>query len=543
MRAASFVLAFAALVAAQTAKPEEFSVVEGRVTNSVTGDPVAKVAVRLIRTDAASAIENRTGTYFVSTDASGRYEIHNVVPGKYRLRATRTGFVELEYGTRKKGQRGTVLDLASAQSLNVAIRITPHAVITGRLLDEDGDPVEGAQLDLLQSKYVNGKKTLATILTDSTNDLGEYRWSGLVPGRYYIYALYFRSQAAATVAREEYAPIYYPGAMDVTGALPLDAAPGAQLRLPDIRFRKVRTVTVKGRVVGDMPGATGTPLVSFTRRMGHDSTGASIYRGESAKVSPAGEFEIRRLTPGSYSAFAQVPVSKTWLTSASTVLDLTGADVEGLVLRITGGFTISGRIVVEGDTVPDLSGIGLNLKREGTPQGATVLADDRSFREEDMKPGQYSFSLSGLPEGFYVRTIRLGDADVLYAGVAITSGPVGPVEIVLSPKAGRVSGVVQMGDPAKPAAGATVVMVPQEKERVEVALFYQVATTDQHGRFKFGNVPPGEYKVYAWEDVEATAWMDPEFMKTFDGKGEKVTVAESAQVNVQVKAIPAEEPR
>ena len=62
----------------------------------------------------------------------------------------------------------------------------------------------------------------------------------------------------------------------------------------------------------------------------------------------------------------------------------------------------------------------------------------------------------------------------------------------------------------------------------------------QYGRFTFKNVVPGEYKVYAWEDVESSAWMDPDFMKPLEGKGESVAVEESAQANVQVNVIPAD---
>ena len=59
-------------------------------------------------------------------------------------------------------------------------------------------------------------------------------------------------------------------------------------------------------------------------------------------------------------------------------------------------------------------------------------------------------------------------------------------------------------------------------------------------RFAFQSVAPGEYKVYAWEDVEPTAWMDAEFMKPFLSKGETVTVGESGRAQVGVRMIPAD---
>ena len=80
---------------------------------------------------------------------------------------------------------------------------------------------------------------------------------------------------------------------------------------------------------------------------------------------------------------------------------------------------------------------------------------------------------------------------------------------------------------------------PCRKERLTISAFYQQATTDQYGRFTFTCAVPGEYKVCAWEDVDSTAWLDPEFMKPLASKG-SVTVGESAQASVQVNLIPAE---
>jgi hypothetical protein len=119
----------------------------------------------------------------------------------------------------------------------------------------------------------------------------------------------------------------------------------------------------------------------------------------------------------------------------------------------------------------------------------------------------------------------------------LASGAPGEVEILLSPKAGLVSGAAQNPKTSQPTPGATVVLVPKEKERLAIFAFYQQTTSDQFGRFTFKNVVPGEYKVYAWEDIESSAWMDPDVMKPLEAKGESVTVGESAQANVQVNLI------
>src|ERR1700733_1695366 len=155
-------------------------------------------------------------------------------------------------------------------------------------------------------------------------------------------------------------------------------------------------------------------------------------------------------------------------------------------------------------------------------------------------PDRYGVVIDGLPNGFYTKGISAGGVDVRYSGVDLTSGSAAPIDILVSPKAGLVSGAALNPDSSQPTPGATVVLVPKEKERLAIFEFYQQATTDQYGRFTFTSVVPGEYSVYAWEDVESSSWMDPEFMKALEAKGEAVKVEESAQASVQVTIIPAD---
>ncbi|MBI5086969.1 MAG: carboxypeptidase regulatory-like domain-containing protein [Acidobacteria bacterium] len=189
----------------------------------------------------------------------------------------------------------------------------------------------------------------------------------------------------------------------------------------------------------------------------------------------------------------------------------------------------------------------MGLRRGGPGLGATGwtrrIGQDLTFKIDYLDPDRYGVQVDGLPDGFYTKSIHAGEADVLYSGVDLTSRAPAEVEILVSPKAGLVFGVVRNPDANQPAPGATVVLVPNDKQRLAIPAFYHQAASDQRGRFNFKNVAPGDYKVYAWEDVESTAWMDPEFMKPLESKGEAVTVAENAQATVQINLIPARSER
>src|SRR6185503_1926865 len=70
----------------------------------------------------------------------------------------------------------------------IQLKLTPQGVIIGRVYDQDGDPVENAQVQVMRYTYPRGGRQLSTVGTGSTNDLGEYRVAGLAPGRYYVSA-------------------------------------------------------------------------------------------------------------------------------------------------------------------------------------------------------------------------------------------------------------------------------------------------------------------------------------------------------------------
>jgi hypothetical protein len=429
---------------------------------------------------------------------------------------------------------------------DIELRLTPYGVLTGRIVDADGEPVEGAEVQFLRFQYVNGKKVLAAMDQASTNDLGEYRKYGLSPGKYYVYAQDSWGSPTLSKDKEQYVPVYYPGVTDSANAIPIDVVAGAQASAGNMMLRKAPTVRLKGKVVVELTETVGLPSVTFNQRIGHDSRRAGHDWMAQAKVSTAGEFEVRGLTPGSYTAMAAIGKAGIWRTSPTINVEVGATNMEGLVLTIGNYFSAPGRIRVEGDAALDMKSVRVHEKLAGPSAEADSqdpgdrVAADGAFELDNLLPDRYGVVVSGLPEGFYIKSIRAGETDITYSGFELKDGPPGRIDILVSPKAATVSGVVQIPDSDKTAVGAIVVLVPNEKERAQIAEFYRHSTTDQFGRFEFKSVAPGEYKLYAWEDVESTAWMDPDFMKPLEGMGEPVTVDESDRASVQVNLIPVE---
>jgi hypothetical protein len=531
------------------AGPEDLCSLEGQALSAQTGGPVGKAMISLTRADAPSGAAT-VPPFSTVSDPAGRFAMDRIEPGRYRLRAFRSGYAEMEYGSRGQGRAGTILALAPGQRMkDIVFRLTPYATISGRALDEDGDPVSTAAVQFLRYRYSNGKKELSAAGTANSDDSGEYRAVRLLPGKYLVSATY-RAPWASSIDRsvtprpeEGYAVTYYPGAIDPASAVEIEVAAGEHLRGIDLTMRKARAATIRGRVVNTaIPGARPSVMLFPDTGLWNNLSLQSVT------LDSKGEFEIRGVVSGSYWIMASLQLSgKTY--SNRVNVTVAGANVEGVTLTLGAGISVSGRLIVDGETSQDLSSVQARLNQRpnsgltaGMPPTARV-GEGRSFRFDDVSPDQYDVILtSGLPDGFYLKSIHCGETDVLVSGLDASAVPGCAVEIVVSPNAGEVAGSVQNPESQQPAPGASIALIPQEKERRERASGYFSASTDQYGRFAFKSVPPGEYKAYAWEDLEPGAYFDPDFMKPLADKGESVTVREKSQTSLQLKMIPAVTP-
>lgn len=108
---------------------------------------------------------------------------------------------------------------------------------------------------------------------------------------------------------------------------------------------------------------------------------------------------------------------------------------------------------------------------------------------------------------------------------------------MLSLAGARVEGVVQ-NEEGKPVSGATVVLAPDSRR---YSLFKE-AQTGESGSYSLKGVAPGEYRILAWENIEAGAYLDPDFLKRYEGKAEKLSLKENDRKPVSLKVIPSRQP-
>jgi hypothetical protein len=227
---------------ASESKPEDLASIAGQVADAATGEPLRKVNV-VLRSSDLNPNGGVPRSYGGSSDSGGKFVINGVEPGRYRLTMSHAGYANGEYGSTSPGRPGTIVSLGRAQKLtDLTVRMTPHGVVTGRIVDRDGDPLTGVTVQLMRYMYVNGRRQLSYANGSSTNDLGEYRIFGIAPGRYYVSATYRENQfdpLRSNASDEDYATTYYPGTADVSTAAEINATAGGQARI-DLTLTKTR---------------------------------------------------------------------------------------------------------------------------------------------------------------------------------------------------------------------------------------------------------------------------------------------------------------
>ena len=229
---------------------------EGTVTNKLTGSPVK--GAHVIYTRIASGSDPAASPISRDTDIQGHFHLE-LGPGSYRLWVEREGFARQSYGSAVPEGTGSILSVASGQELHdLAFRITPLGALSGRVFDQDGDPLQGVGIQVLRVSYASGMRQLIPVAGASSNDRGEYRCYDLPAGRYFVLAtpkgspLSHPMEAGALVPeiQDAYVPLYYPGVVELDSASAVPVPEGGDIQQIDFRLQSIRATTLRGRIAG-----------------------------------------------------------------------------------------------------------------------------------------------------------------------------------------------------------------------------------------------------------------------------------------------------
>lgn len=524
------------LLLAQQPAPEP-SRVEGQVVDAASGQPLRKAAV-IVR----SNVSGQDG-WAVYTDEAGHFTFLGLANGTWQVQVEKTGYVPL--GTGQKEQPWRIVEGTAIK--DVTLRLTRAGVVTGRVLDTDGEPVAGANVTL---KNPEAKPGTLSLPYAQTNDQGEYRLFPVTPGKYLVSVTYEPSwqrnirllpaprKPGRAVPLEDYVTTYYPATMEAGQATPVVIKAGAHVSGIDVQLRRASVVRVSGRVLTE----SAAPILMINLI---EAAPGSRTAGKSLDLmgKPDGTFTFDRVRPGRYllhaaSGFDNEPwQGKQWI-------EVGNEDVNDVQLTLGPPQTLQGQIRVEGQAKLPAGLHALLEPREENPirqvDGFTAVKADGSFLLERVYEGRYDLllaKLAGGPDELYVSAIQFDKQDALVEGLSVGAGGTHSVQVTLRDDGGTVQ-VKVVSAQGEPVAGAGVLLVP-DPPRQRVLAQYEQSQSDEQGEATLSGVAPGSYHALVSEkEPDFQAARDPERVQK---RGKKVEVKAKESVRLELTLRPAEQ--
>ena len=542
------------LIARQTpqpsqADPTKTATVDGVVLNQITKGPLKRAEVQLFRIqkNATNIMGQGDAAYSAVTDAEGKFHIENVETGEYRVQHRKSGFVAGRGGLYNMSS-GTLTLAAGEKMSSLRYFLMPQAIVNGRVLDDEGEPVQGASLSLVRPMYMRGSRRMVPTGQAQTNDRGEYRIIDVQPGKYLIKAdlgRAFMGQAAApAVAPQPGAPrmafvsTYYPNALEQAQATRIEVAAGQELSGQDISLRKDKVVKVSGKLLEP----DGSPAKNFYMMASPRDT-LSFSGGMAAPTDAKGAFTLSNLRPGEYTVLA---IHTDGSSSQQNVLTLQvgDADAENVMLQVQPALEAAGSFIVEGSDKKDIDFAGCSLMANPVEfsifgGGNGMAKSDGTVKMERLTPGRVTLSAYCRAAGdSYVKSIMVGGEDVFGKEIEAASLSSAPIRVILRTDVASVSGTMDIPEEKKAALRQPVVVLFPADDRLRKAGQVDQSQIDQKGHFESKDVRPGDYLAFAFEDADYPTLSDPDFFTAVQSKAVKVTLGAGESKTLDLKLLP-----
>lgn len=428
------------VVMAQTGPAEISGLI---LTDEETPRPVRRAEVRLFAPGTAGQT--------AYSDVQGRFTFRNLPYGRYTVEANKPGFVRVSYGARRYDRSGTPVTVtAEARAHDLQLRMPRGAVITGRIVDDFGQPAYGARVSIQQVRMVNGERTVtpvpmvSSILGEMVDDRGVFRLFGLPAGDYVVSAtprsvgvgdIRRMTDAEIVAARQAltlqpgsssstdappapitlgFSQVYYPGVLSLNDATIITVGSGEERGNIDFAATLVRTATISGTIIAPA-GVSPQSARLFLSPKGSNNVTTSTGGGGNTmvftsislastnrQINPDGTFVYPGVAPGQYTLSASASREGGTPLWAAADITIDGQPLDGVTLALSEGLTVSGTVEFDVDGVDPPDNFSrariLMLPTGGAPIQMGLQAGLAAGRGPQITPDR-RFSIPGLVPG------------------------------------------------------------------------------------------------------------------------------------------------
>lgn len=434
--------------------------IAGVAMDSVTHQPLAGVHVTLGTFAPSDAPPE--DTYGAISGRDGRFSVSAMPPGIYFVSAQRNGYIYVP------GKPPNVT-VKPGEIAAFTVELAPQAVISGRIFDENGDPVQHVEVEALPSGAAEIRARAP--MNARSDERGQFRLIG-APGKYYLQAapdrepmMDFPGQAAEGSAGPVYGATYYPGTASKDRATALTVEAGREAAGIDIRLEATRTFRMSGVVTGAPAAASGAAMVWVSPA----PRGHGVFIGSNGfPIGPGGKFTITGLAPGRYRVMARSEdvLTSPALQSPSVEVSLETGDATNVTLALAEGEALSGVLKIEGALAekPTVRLEGQSQRNFGENKGVEVGADG-AFRFANIFPDKYVVSVLPMPENAYIKSVSVDGVETTDGAIDLSRGVNGAkVKVTVSRNGGQVEGRVLGADGQALPTLAFVVLAAKAEE-------------------------------------------------------------------------------
>jgi hypothetical protein len=502
--------------------------VAGVVVNSVTGQPVSRARLRLRPSDPPGT------PVFTISDDTGRFSFKAVSEGEFELNAEHSGFPHQMFGQKTLGDgfASAVITGPGLDMEHLVFQLIPASAISGRVVDDQGDPVQKATVELFRSSVQAGRRRVAMYRYAYTDDIGEFRTSGLGAGTFYLAVMgqpWYTSPETGELlplrggrpgnilAKSAYPATYYPDATDPRAASAVVLKPGQEF-VANVEVRTVSGV----QVAATLQGATGKTRVAMTTS---GIEGNEILFRVSEQDGPVAVF--RGVAPGPYRVMAGVIGRPNELGMKDIEVGSSDLDVQ---IDPGGTPRVTGKVEVDGGEADALSGAYIRFyDAEKNSGGMVPLRPDGSFIWP-VPSGHYSVSIGGV-KNLSLQGITVDGAAAPEAVLDIEAPVPRELKIRATLSSARVQGHVYRDSAV--VSGAMVVLAPASEP--SNPFDFHAYQTDADGSFDFHAVRPGRYVLIAVEDGTELEYANPAVLAPLRAKGTSIELAADETLHERVE--------